>query len=106
MTAKPGTLTYQFEGAVWFYRNPNAVFFVSLPAEMSAEILDLVGLALNPWGTVPVEATIADVTWRSSMFPRSERGCYDLPLSAKIRKRLGIGDGDIISVTVEVPLPM
>lgn len=106
MTAKPGTLTYRFEGEVWFYTNPNAVYFVSLPVEMSAEILDLVGLSLNPWGTVPVEATIGDLTWASSMFPRKGRECYDLPLNAKVRKRLGIGEGGIVSVTIEIPLPV
>ena len=106
MPTKPGVLTYRFEGEVWFYHNPNAVYFVSLPVEMSAEILDVIGLSLNPWGTVPVEATIGDFTWESSMFPRKERECYDLPLKAKVRKRLGIGEGDIVSVTIEIPLPM
>ncbi|HYH13409.1 MAG TPA: DUF1905 domain-containing protein [Thermomicrobiales bacterium] len=106
MSAKPGTLAYRFEGEVWFYRNPNAVYFVSLPVGMSAEILDLVGLSLNPWGTVPVEVTIDDYTWESSMFPRKDRQCYDLPLNARVRKRLGLSEGDSVSVTIEIPLPM
>lgn len=106
MTARPGVLTYRFEGEVWSYANPNTVYFVSLPVEMSTEILDLVGLSLNPWGTVPVEATIGDFRWDSSMFPRKERECYDLPLNAKVRRRLGIGEGDVVSVEIEIPLPM
>ena len=98
-------LRFQFEGEVWFYNNPGAVYFVSLPVEISAEILDLVGQSLNPWGTVPVDATIGEFTWASSMFPRKERKCYDLPLNAKVRKRVKLQAGTIISVTIDVPLP-
>ncbi len=99
-------LRLQFEGEVWFYNNPGAQYFVSLPGEMSADILDLVGQSLNPWGTVPVEATIGDFTWESSMFPRKDRKCYDLPLNAKVRKRAGLQAGNIISVTIDIPLAM
>lgn len=101
---EPARLRFEFEGEVWFYTNPNAVYFVSLPIDMSAQILELVGTSLNPWGTVPVDATIGDVTWASSMFPRQDRGCYDLPLNAKVRQRVGLRDGDTISVTIDIPL--
>ena len=82
------------------------MYFVSLPREMSAEILDLIGISLNPWGTVPVDATIGDFTWASSMFPRKDRECYDLPLNAKVRKRLKIQAGRIVAVAIAVPLPV
>lgn len=101
---EPAKLQFQFEGEVWFSTNPNAVYFVSLPIDMSAQILDLVGTSLNPWGTVPVDATIDDFTWASSMFPRKDRQCYDLPLNAKVRKRIGLNAGDVISVTIDIPL--
>lgn len=105
MNTGPAKLRVQFEGEVWFYTNPAAVYFVSLLREISSEILDLVGQSLNPWGTVPVDATIGGFTWASSMFPRKERTCYDLPLNAKVRKRVGVQAGNIISVTIEIPLP-
>jgi hypothetical protein len=98
-------LHYEFDGEVWYYNNPNAVYFVSLPPEMSADILELVGTSLNPWGTVPVDATIGGVTFASSMFPRKDRGCYDLPLNARVRKRLGIQAGEVVSVTIAIPFP-
>lgn len=106
MDAVPTRLRYQFEGEIWFYNNPNAVYFVSLPVNLSAEIIDVVGTSLNPWGTVPVDVTIGDFTWDSSMFPRKDRGCYDLPLNTKVRKRLDLHDGQIVSVTIDIPLPM
>ena len=105
MATGPAKLKVRFEGEVWFYNNPGAVYFVSLPEELSADILDLVGQSLNPWGTVPVDATIGEFTWASSMFPRKERKCYDLPLNARVRKRVGLQAGAIIAVTIEIPLP-
>lgn len=105
MTNGPGKLRLQFEGEVWFYNNPGAVYFVSLPVELSAEILDLVGQSLNPWGTVPVDVTVGEFSWASSMFPRKDRKCYDLPLNAKVRKRIDLPAGAVISVTIEIPLP-
>ena len=105
MDAGP-TVRYAFEGKVWFYLNPNAVYFVSLPVEMSAEILDLVGTDLNPWGTVPCAVTVGDFSWESSMFPRRDRDCYDLPLNARVRKRLGIEDGQVLAVAIDIPLPV
>ena len=79
---------------------------MSLPAEISAEVLELVGQSLNPWRTVSVDATIGKFTWASSMFPRKERKCYDLPLNAKVRKRVGLEAEDVIAVTIEIPLPV
>jgi hypothetical protein len=106
VSAGSATLRFQFDGEVWFYNTPasSAVFFVSLPGEISAEILDLVGTSLNPWGTVPVTATIGNFTWESSMFPRTDRQCYDLPLNARVRKRLGLDADHKISVTIEISL--
>lgn len=105
MLPDAGTIRFRFEGTVWSYRAPGLTFFVSLPRDMSADILDIAGTDLNPWGTVPVQATVGDYTWESAMFPRKDRACYDLPLNAKTRKRLALADGDHIAVTIDIPLP-
>ncbi len=93
---------FDFEGTIWHYRNPNMVFFVSLPEEVSADILALVGTSLNPWGTVPVDATIDDVTWYTSMFPRDKGRYYDLPLKLKIMSRLGLVDEQHVAVRIAI----
>ena len=95
---------FEFEGNVWHYRNPNTVYFVSVPEEISGEILALVGTSLNPWGTVPVDATIDDVTWYTSMFPRDNGRYYDLPLKLKIMSRLGLVDDQHVSVRIAIRL--
>jgi hypothetical protein len=57
----------------------------------------------NPRGfrSVKVEARIADVTWRTSVFPLNSGG-YLLPVKAEVRQKANIGAGD--EVTVELAL--
>ncbi|MGB3329752.1 MAG: DUF1905 domain-containing protein [Thermomicrobiales bacterium] len=98
------TLRYQFSGEVWVTGERVRLWFVSLPKAMSEDILDVVGVSLNPWGTVPVVATVGAFTWDSSMFPRKDRGCYDLPLNAKVRQRLQLGEGQRLDVTIDIDL--
>ena len=105
MNSEPGTVAFNFEGTVWHYRNPNTVYFVSLPEDISADILALVGTSLNPWGTVPVDATIDGFTWYTSMFPRDNGRYYDLPLKLKILSKLGLLDGQAIAISIAIRLP-
>lgn len=95
-------MTFEFSGIVWHERNPNRVFFVSLPEDISAEILAIAGTALNPWGTVPVDATIDDVTWYTAMFPRDGGRYYDLPLRLEIMRKLGLSEDQHIDVRIAI----
>jgi hypothetical protein len=105
MSGTAPVLAYEFSGTIWSYKNPSRVYFVTLPKSMSEGILDLIGIKLNPWGTVPVRASIGDFAWDSSVFPRPDRGEYDLPLNGQVRKRLGLEDGQHITVNIAITLP-
>jgi hypothetical protein len=105
MPSEPGTVEFSFEGTVWHYKNPNTVYFVSVPEPVSADILALVGTSLNPWGTVPIDATVHGVTWYTSMFPRDGGRYYDLPLKLKILSALELVDGQTIDVRLSIKLP-
>lgn len=48
-----------------------------------------------------VEATINDVTWRTSVFPLNSGG-YILPVKAEVRRKAGIAAADEVSVTLEL----
>ncbi len=105
MPSEPGTVEFSFEGTVWYYKNPNTVYFVSVPEPVSADILALVGTSLNPWGTVPVDATVHCVNWNTSMFPRGGGRHYDLPIKLKILSKLGLADRQTIHVRLSIKLP-
>ena len=57
--------------------------------------------ALRGSGSVPVEATIHDVTWRTSVFPLKSGG-YILPVKGDVRRKTGIALEDAVTVTLEL----
>ena len=75
--------------------------FIDVPAEVASEIRAHSLLSRGGFGSVRVEATIADVTWRTSVFPQKSGG-YFLPVKADVRRRAGIAAGDEVSVTLEL----
>jgi uncharacterized protein DUF1905 len=99
------TVEFNFEDKIWHYQNPNTVYFASLPEVISAEVIALIGTSHNPWGTVPVDATIDDVTWYTSMFPRQNGRYCDLPIKSKNLSNLGLIDGHQVAVTISIQLP-
>lgn len=76
--------------------------FLTVPAEQAVEIrAHSFGEQRRGFGAVRVEATIADVTWRTSVFPQKSGG-YILPIKADVRRRAGIGAGEEVMVELEL----
>ena len=55
----------------------------------------------QPSFNIKVEATINDVTWRTSVFPMKSGG-YFLPVKADVRRKAGIAAGDELTVSLEL----
>ena len=92
-----------FTSLVWIWKGEAAGrwYFVTVPEEQSAEIKAHGFGSPRGFGSVKVEATVADVVWRTSVFPLNSGG-YLLPLKAAVRRKAGLGAGD--EVTVELQL--
>ena len=92
-----------FTSLVWIWRSDAAGswYFVTVPEEQSAEIKAQALGSPRGFGSVRVEATIGDVTWRTSVFPLNSGG-YVLPLKAEVRKKAGIAAGDELKVSLEI----
>ena len=92
-----------FSSLVWIWKGEAAGrwYFVTVPEEQSPEIKAHAFGNPRGFGSVKVEASIADVTWRTSVFPLNSGG-YLLPLKAEVRRKAGLGAGD--EVTVELAL--
>ena len=75
--------------------------FITVPEDEAVEIRAHSLLNRGGFGSVKVEATIHDVTWRTSVFPQKSGG-YLLPVKADVRRRAGIADGDEVTVRVEL----
>ncbi|WP_310436001.1 DUF1905 domain-containing protein [Streptomyces sp. 3330] len=91
-----------FSGRVIEWRGPSPYYFVPVPDEESAEILEVAALASYGWGVIPVDARIDEVVFRTSLFPKD--GGYLLPLKDAVRKPSGLTAGDDVRVRMTVRL--
>lgn len=96
---------------LWIWRGEAAGrwYFITVPEEQSDEIRSQAFGTPRGFGSVRVEATIADpstasgqaVTWRTSVFPLNSGG-YLLPVKAEVRKKANIAAGDEVTVALEL----
>ena len=89
---------------LWIWKGSDAAgrwFFITVPEEQSDEIRAQAFGTPRGFGSVRVEVTIGDVTWRTSVFPLNSGG-YVLPVKKEVRCRAGIGAGDDVTVELEI----
>jgi hypothetical protein len=75
--------------------------FITVPEEKAVEIRAHSLLNRGGFGSVKVEATINEVSWRTSVFPQKSGG-YLLPVKKEVRCRADIAAGDEVTVTLEL----
>jgi hypothetical protein len=89
-------------GPLWLWTGENGSWhFLTVPEEQSDEIRAHSLSAMRGFRSARVEATINDVTWRTSVFPVKSGG-YFLPVKAQVRRKAGIAAGDEVTVRVEL----
>ena len=47
------------------------------------------------FGSVRVEVTLGETTWRTSVFPEAASGCFVLPVKKAVRRAEGVDPGDV-----------
>lgn len=92
-----------FTSLLWIWKGEAAGrwYFLTVPEDQSAVVKAHAFGNRRGFGSVKVEATIGEVTWRTSVFPLNSGG-YLLPVKKEVRCRAGIAAGD--EVTVELDL--
>jgi hypothetical protein len=91
---------FSFESIILHWRGPSPYFFAPVPQADSDAIRRLAKLVSYGWGVIPVEATVAGVTFTTSLFPKD--GAYLLPLKDAVRRKAALTAGD--SIVVEMAL--
>lgn len=76
--------------------------FMSVPEENSGEIHAHALMIRRGFGSVKVEVTLDDVTWRTSVFPSKSTGGYFLPVKIDVVRKTGIAAGDEVTVELEL----
>ena len=91
-----------FDAELWMWdaRRGDSWTFVSLPAEASDEIRDLVAGPRRGFGSLRARATVGGSRWTTSIFPDSVRGSYVLPIKKAVRIAAGVEEGDPLTVTL------
>lgn len=98
-------LDFTFESEVWLWQaEKGAWHFINVPPEMSEDIKAFTKHLARGFRSVKVDVRIGETSWKTSIFPSKERGGYILPLKAAVRKAENISVGNIVSVSLKVPI--
>lgn len=94
--------TYTFTAEVWLYPGESANWhFITIPKNIGQEVKETFGKNAKGFGSLPVQVTIGQTIWKTSVFPDKRMGTYILPLKAKVRKDEDIENRDRVTVLVQ-----
>lgn len=96
---------FSFSGALFETPSEVSWVFVSVPAEDSEEIHDLVPRRPG-FGSVRVTAEIGETSWKTSIFPSKEYESYVLPVKRAVRDKERIGVGDVADVSIRIAVEL
>lgn len=89
-------MEFAFDAEVIYWRGPAPFFYAPVPQAEADEVRNASKLVSYGWGGIPVEVTVKDVTFTTSLFPKD---CtYLVPLKDAVRKPTGITAGDTVHI--------
>jgi Domain of unknown function (DUF1905) len=95
-------MEFSFHAPLWEWSGKGAWCFVTVPTEYYDDIRSL-GLSNRPgFGSVRVECTVGQSTWKTSLFPDAKTKSYLLPVKRAVRMREGIAIGDELTVQLNI----
>ena len=94
--------TFEVEALLWRYPGADGWHFVSLPAEVSAEIIGITAGTRRGFGSVRADVTVGATSWRTSIFPDGKTGAYLLPVKKAVRVAEHLEPGDGVRVRLVV----
>ena len=97
-------MTISVTSLLWIWKGSDSAgrwYFITVPDEQSAEIKAHAFGSPRGFGSVKVEATIGDVTWRTSVFPLNSGG-YLLPVKKEVRTKADLAAGNEVTIELEL----
>jgi len=95
-------MRFQFRAPLWLHAGEAAWYFVTLPTDIGDEIDELSAPIRRGFGSVRVKVRIGSTTWDTSVFPDTKAESYVLPVKKLVRTNEGLGDGDLVEVTLDL----
>ena len=93
---------YTVTASIWEHSGPASWHFLTLPPDLADEIRALHSGDQRAFGSLPVRVTLGASSWDTSMFADTKAASYLLPLKGEVRRREGVGDGDVVTLTLAV----
>ena len=95
-------MNFEFVGEIWYWRGPAPFYFVTVPEQECHDLKAISTLVTYGWGMIPVTVRIGRTEWTTSLFPKDGR--YLVPIKDMVRKAEKLGEGDPVTVRLEVRL--
>jgi hypothetical protein len=95
-------MSFEFDGEIWTWRGPSPYYFVTVPEQQSSDLKAISGIVTYGWGMIPAEVRIGKTVWTTALFPKD--GLYIVPLKDMVRKAERLGEGDQVTVRLEIRL--
>lgn len=96
-------LQFKLTEKLWLYKGDKVSWhLITIPVDDSRQIKFFTSDLQRGWGAVPVNVTIGNTKWKTSIFPDKKSATYILPVKAEIRKKEQIKEGDEVSFFMEV----
>ncbi|WP_308797264.1 DUF1905 domain-containing protein [Agromyces silvae] len=94
-------MRFRFTAPLWEWRSRAEWYFVTLPAEASADIGE-VPRPPRGFGAVKVRVRVGGSRWSTSIFPDSTQGAYVLPVKKAVREAEALEEGAPVTVELEL----
>ncbi len=91
---------FRFQTEIIEWRGPSPFFYAPMPEAEAAELHAMRKALTYGWGVIPVEAEIAGVRFKTSLFPKD--GTYLVPVKDAVRRAAAITAGDRVALEVTV----
>ena len=88
----------RFTAPLWLHHG-GVWFLVTVPEEVSDDVR-MLGGPPRGFGSVRVEVTLGQTTWRTSVFPDAR--CFVLPVKKAVRIAEQVDDGDPLDIVLRV----
>ena len=92
-------MQFQFTNPMWHWRGPSPFYFVTVPADISADIKELSRDLTYGWGMIPVHAQIGATMFTTSLFEKD--GGYVLPIKKVVRLAENLHEDAFVDVSMD-----
>ena len=93
--------SYNETAKIWQHASVGGWHFVAISEAHSHELRETYRKHLRGFRQIPVEVTLGNTTWHTSLFP-DKRGPYVLALKARVREKEGVRAGDTVTFSFTV----